>query len=115
MSSDDLKAKVKAAQEAVKGVDTDLRKSAFEVILRSLLQETGENTPTEPTAKKKTTKVKVKSKSRSGALHAAPAHGLAPLVGARVVSLRGPILRCGQPYSTTKLDRINHCSLSRTS
>jgi hypothetical protein len=42
-----------------------------------------------------------KNKSRSGALRAAPAPGLAPLVGARVASLRGPILRCGQPYSTT--------------
>ena len=28
-------------------------------------------------------KVKIKNKSRSGALRAAPAHGLAPLVGAR--------------------------------
>ena len=49
-------------------------------------------------------KVKVKSKSRSSALRAAPAHGLAPLVGARVASLRCPILRCGQPYFTTTIE-----------
>ena len=46
---------------------------------------------------------KVKGKSRSGALSAAPAHGLAPRVGARVASLRCPILRCGQPYFTTTM------------
>jgi hypothetical protein len=44
-----------------------------------------------------------KGKSRSGALRAAPAHGLAPLVGARVASLRCPTLRCGQPYFTTTI------------
>ena len=49
-------------------------------------------------------KVKIKNKSRSGALRAAPAHGLAPLVGARVASLRCPILRCGQPYFTTTIE-----------
>jgi hypothetical protein len=49
-------------------------------------------------------KVKSKSKSRSGTLRAAPAHGLAPLVGARVASLRCPILRCGQPYFTTTIE-----------
>ena len=46
----------------------------------------------------------VGGRSRSGALRAAPAHGLAPLVGARVASLRCPILRCGQPYFTTTIE-----------
>src|ERR1700730_8664587 len=41
-------------------------------------------------------------RSRSGALRAAPAHGLAPLVGARVASLRCPILRCGHRQSSAK-------------
>jgi hypothetical protein len=48
--------------------------------------------------------VKFKSKSRSGALRAPPAYGLAPLVGARVASLRcpysgseGEMLRLGFP------------------
>jgi len=45
----------------------------------------------------------VECKSRGGTLRAAPAHGLAPLVGARVASLRCPILRCGQPYFTTTM------------
>jgi hypothetical protein len=38
MSSEDLEDKVKAAQEAVKNVDKDLRKTAFEIVLKRLLE-----------------------------------------------------------------------------
>lgn len=38
MSADDLKSKVKAAQEAVKDMDKDLRKTAFEIVLKRLLE-----------------------------------------------------------------------------
>jgi hypothetical protein len=38
MSFDNLESKVKAAQEAVKNVDKDLRKTAFEIVLKRLLE-----------------------------------------------------------------------------
>ena len=38
MSSDNLESKVKAAQEAVKDVDKDLKKTAFEIVLKKLLE-----------------------------------------------------------------------------
>src|SRR5713101_5825786 len=38
MSPDDLESKVKAAQEAVKDVDKDLKKTAFEIVLKKLLE-----------------------------------------------------------------------------
>ncbi len=38
MNPDDLESKVKAAQNAVKDVDKDLRKTAFEIVLKRLLE-----------------------------------------------------------------------------
>jgi hypothetical protein len=38
---DDLDLRVKAAQQAVKGVDKDLRKTAFEIVLKRLLEGVG--------------------------------------------------------------------------
>ena len=45
MKAYDLKSKVKMAQDAVKDVEPDLKKSAFEIILRKLL-EAEDTTPT---------------------------------------------------------------------
>jgi mannitol/fructose-specific phosphotransferase system IIA component (Ntr-type) len=39
MTLEDIKSKVRIAKEAVNGLDLELRKSAFEIILNKLLEE----------------------------------------------------------------------------
>lgn len=62
MSSNDFKAKLKIAQDSVKDVDKDLRKSAFEIILRKLLEGEEAAEPVEG-AKKDSKKKKPKGVS----------------------------------------------------
>lgn len=65
MSSNGLKAKAKAAEEAVKDLEKDLRKSAFEIILKSLLERSVSESTLHPSKNTGASEPRAKAKTLS--------------------------------------------------